>query len=58
MAFRENMNAIEKYRIETSCMNNFIFINTLYIYKHTYHDNDIIILCMMFLQVYDFTLWC
>ena len=27
MAFRENINAIEKFKIETSCMNNFIFIN-------------------------------
>ena len=27
MAFRENINGIEKSRIETSCMNNFIFID-------------------------------
>ena len=54
MAFRENINGIEKSRIETSCMNNFIFIIYNNIYKHTYHDNDII---MMLLKVYHFTLW-
>ena len=27
MSFRENINGIEEYKIETSCMNNFIFIN-------------------------------